>query len=293
MTIAENAERRSAEGKSVLITGCSSGIGWTTAVHLARNGLIVFATVRKEADAARLRRLGEPNLVPVCPLDLTLPEEIAGAVEFVERELGRRSPAELFALIHNAGGGQVAPVELMNIEAFGRELAARVRGSAALTQACLPMIRRAAGRILWITTPAAVPTPYVASIHACDFAVNCLARTLGIELKKWSIPSVMVRCGGIRTETGLRTTADVEATLAGVSPDGAALYREAMSVWAKSMVAFDRKRTDPEKVAETVLRALHARRPKPRYSVGYMSRAAAFLEALPPGMADWILKKRF
>jgi hypothetical protein len=48
-------------------------------------------------------------------------------------------------------------------------------------------------------TPAIVPLPYIASIHVCDFAANCLVRTLEIELKPWKIPQVMVRCGGIKT----------------------------------------------------------------------------------------------
>ena len=62
--------------KSVLITGCSSGIGFAIAQHLARIGLTVFATVRKEVDAEKLRRLDEPNLIPICPLDLTRLEDI-------------------------------------------------------------------------------------------------------------------------------------------------------------------------------------------------------------------------
>jgi NAD(P)-dependent dehydrogenase (short-subunit alcohol dehydrogenase family) len=282
-----------AEGKGVLITGCSSGIGWATAVHLARQGLTVFATVRKEGDAERLRSLNEPNLIPVCPLDLTRLEQIPAVVDAIGRELGRRGQSGLFALIHNAGGGSAAPVELMDVAGFRRELDARLAGSVALTQALLPMIRQAQGRILWIMTPAMIPTPFVTSIHACDFAVNCLARTLDIELKPWGIPNIMIRCGGIKTETGLRTTADVEAILEKSPKDRASLYEQAMRRWGKAMAAFDVKRTDPERVAEVIFQALSAGQPKRRYSIGYMARAAAFLEALPRGWADRILKKRF
>ena len=63
-------------GQSVLITGCSSGIGRATAIHLAQHGFAVFATVRKEADAESLRSLNAPNLIPVCQLDLTRLEQI-------------------------------------------------------------------------------------------------------------------------------------------------------------------------------------------------------------------------
>jgi len=286
-------KKKTAEIKSVLITGCSSGIGWATAIHLAKSGLAVFATVRKELDAERLRSLNEPNLVPICPLDLTRLEQLQSVVETVRAELERRKLPGLFALIHNAGGGMVSPVEMIDLALLRRELETRVLASVALTQAFLPMIRAANGRILWIMTPAAMPTPYVASIHACDFAVNCLARTLDIELKRWKIPNVMIRCGGIKTETGLRTTADVEAALKAAPPEKAALYEEAFRKWAESMASFDRKRTPAEKVAEVVLKAVSAARPKRRYSVGHMSRAAAFLESIPQALADRILRARF
>lgn len=59
-------------GEGVLITGCSSGIGRAAAVHLARRGFTVFATVRKESDVQSLSKLNEPNLVPTYPLDLTI-----------------------------------------------------------------------------------------------------------------------------------------------------------------------------------------------------------------------------
>src|SRR5208337_848336 len=171
-----------------------------------------------------------------------------------------------------------------------RELQARLSGSIALVQAFLPLLRDGKGRIVWIVTPATIPSPYVASIHACDFAANCLARTLDIELQSWSIPSVQIRCGGIKTAKGLETTKEVEAILRHPKAD---LYRESLGKWSEEMSDFDRKRTPPGKVAEQVERALRSRSPKRRYSVGYMHRAAAMLEALPQSLTDRILKSRF
>lgn len=171
--------------KAVLITGCSSGIGRATALQLAIHGFTVFATVRKAADAGSLRALNAPNLVPVCPLDLTNLNDISTAFNTVTDELKRRGMQGLYALINNAGGGSPAPIELMDLDKFQVELQTRVLGSVAMVQAFLPLIRQAHGRIAWIMTPALMPTPYVASIHACDFAVNCIARTLDIELKSW------------------------------------------------------------------------------------------------------------
>jgi NAD(P)-dependent dehydrogenase (short-subunit alcohol dehydrogenase family) len=279
--------------KGVLITGCSSGIGRAAAQLLAGRGYTVFAGVRKEADAAELRGWGWPGLVPVCPLDLARRGQISAAADMVARELERRALPGLHALVHNAGGGGVAPIEWLDLDEFQAELQARVVGTVALTQAALPLLRRGRGRILWILTPGLMPTPYVASIHACDFAVNCIARTLEIELKPWSIPNVMIRCGGIRTRAGMRTPRDVEELLRRQSRELLPLYADRMMAWKRDMAAFDAKRTDPEKVAEVILRALEAENPKRRYSVGHLAGAAALLEDLPSGWADAILKSRF
>ena len=278
--------------KAVLITGCSSGIGRATALHLAHQGFTVLATVRRESDAESLRALGQPHLIPICPLDLARPEHIPPAVEAVKRELVNRGIKGLYAFVNNAGGGFVAPVELMDVGRFRTELEARLAGPVALVQALLPLIREAGGRLVWVMTPAIIPTPYVASIHACDFAANCLARTLDIELKPWAIPVIMVRCGGIQSAAVGKTYAELEEQLRSWPPERLALYEQALRQWQEEMAAFDSQRTPPEAVAEVVGRALSAPRPRRRYSIGHMARAAAFLEALPQGLADAILKAR-
>ena len=290
---AKNQNESLADGRGVLITGCSSGIGRATAIKLGERGFTVFATVRKEADAENLRNLKVPNLVPVCPVDLTNLDDITNAAKVVADELDRRGMKGLYALINNAGGGSPAPVEVIGLDQFQRELQTRILGSVAMVQAFLPLIRQAGGRIIWVMTPALIPTPYVASIHACDFALNCIARTLEIELKPWRIPNIMIRCGGIKTPAGLRTTTDVEAVLQKGPPERVALYEKALRRWGKDMAEFDEKRTEPERVAEMVFKALIAEDPKRRYSVGHMARLAVVLELMPQSVADWILKKRF
>lgn len=281
-------------GEAVLITGCSSGIGRAAAIYLVRHGCTVFATVRKDSDADALSALQEPNLVPVCPLDLSHRDHIPAVADFVNAEIQRRNLPGLRALINNAGGGQIAPVELMDLDLFSQELQVRLVGAAGLVQAFLPAIRQApGGRLIWIVTPAIMPTPYVASIHAADFAVNCLARTLQIELKRWAIPSIMIRCGGIQTPSVSRSMDKLHDDLQHWPDDRVKLYEEALREWAESMVPFDAKRTPPEKVAEVVGRAVKVDSPRSRYSVGYMAGFAAVLENIPQSLADAILRMRF
>jgi NAD(P)-dependent dehydrogenase (short-subunit alcohol dehydrogenase family) len=278
-------------GKGVVVTGASSGIGHAVALRLARAGFTVLGTVRREADEARLRELGEPNLVPVGPLDLSRREQIPIAVRRASDELARRG-VPLFAVVNNAGGGATAPVELMDLDAFQLDLAARLVGPVALLQETLPMLREAKGRVLWIATPGLFPVPFVASIHACDFAANCLARTLGLELRRWGIPCILVRCGGIRTAAPARTDRELEEAMGRWPAERRALYAGAIGRVRRELADFDRRRSDPEVVAEVIQRALTARRPRQRYQVGYMSRAGAFLEALPQGLVDRIMAGR-
>ena len=280
-------------GKAVFVTGCSSGIGRAVATRLAQAGYTVFASVRRAAQHEELASLGHPNLVPLSPLDLSTLHHIPPVVDKLHHELASRSINGLFAFVGNAGGGKPAPLEMIDPHMFLTELHTRAVAPVALLQELLPLIRQAKGRILWIVTPALIPTPYVASIHAADFAVNCLARTLEIELKPWNIPNILIRCGGIKTPAGLRTTSDVEELFRLSQSPSSDLYKQRLTRWARDMASFDQKRTEPDKVAEVVLRALTSKSPRRRYSIGHLAWAAALLEALPQPVADTILKWRF
>jgi NAD(P)-dependent dehydrogenase (short-subunit alcohol dehydrogenase family) len=276
--------------KSILITGCSSGIGQATALRLAKYGFTVFATVRKSADADQLRAWHIPNLVPICPLDLTRPTDIPAAVEQVQKEMASRGQEGLYAFINNAGGGGVSPVEMMDVEDYQRELQIRLSSPVALLQALLPLLRKGQGRILWITTPAIIPTPYVANIHTCDFAANCLVRTLEIELQPWRIPCIQIRCGGVKTASSEQKPDWIETMMQ--HPRGE-LYRAVLEKWSRDIAVFDDQRIPAEKVGELIYKVLCAAKPKRRYSIGHMAGLAATLEALPHSLGDWIIKRRF
>jgi NAD(P)-dependent dehydrogenase (short-subunit alcohol dehydrogenase family) len=278
--------------RAVLVTGCSSGIGHATALYLSQQGYTVFATVRKAADADALRAVNIPTLVPICPLDLAKPETIPGAVETTQQELKARKIEGLYAIVNNAGGGGVAPIELMDVDKFRVEIEARIVGPVALLQAFLPSIRAAHGRFLWIATPSTIPIPYVTSIHACDFAMNCIARTLQIELKRWNIPNVLIRCGGVKTAAPAKSAQELEADFRQWPRERFDLYAETLRHEQEELSAFDAKRTDPVVIARVVHRALAAERPKRRYQVGYMSGIAAALEYLPQTWVDAIMERR-
>ena len=280
------------KGQAVLVTGCSSGIGRATAVRLADAGYTVLATVRKQSDCLELTSLGKPELVPLFPLDLRMLEHIPPLVQRIGEELAPRGLAGLSAIVNIAGGGGFAPLELMDIEELRGELEARLVGPVALAQALLPSLRLGKGRLIWIATPALIPIPFVSSIHACDFAANCITRTFALELQPWGIPSIFVRCGGIRTPSVDRSYRDLGRVVAGWPPEKRELYADALERSKKQLVTFDAKRSEPSVVAEKVLEAVRALKPKRVYRAGYQVGAAAILDLFPQSLVDWIMARR-
>lgn len=293
MQISSTASSPHPVGESVLITGCSSGIGLASALHLASHGFHVLAAVRKDADAERLRGFQLSNLEPVCPLDLMDPRQIAAASAAVKESLARKGRDRLFAVINNAGGGFIAPVELMDIGRFRNEMEARVLGPVALLQDLLPLVRRArGGRILWIATPAMVAIPYVASIHACEFAMNCIAQNLHLELSPWKIPNILIGCGGIQTAAPARTKGELEAALQAWPREKSDLYAKSLQNLQDQFERFDNRRTEPEQVARVVYAALMAQNPKRKYLVGRQAGLLNFVRLLPQSVVDGIFQKR-
>ena len=280
-------------GESVLITGCSSGIGLATALHLASRGFHVLAAVRKEADAERLRGFHLSNLEPLCPLDLADSGQIAAACDEVRASLERKGRDRLYAVIHNAGGGFIAPVEVMDLGRFRAEMETRVMGPVALLQNLLPQIRRArGGRVLWISTPALVAIPYVSSIHACEFAMNCVAQNLHLELSPWNIPNILIGCGGIRTAAPARTKTELERAMRDWPRDRADGYAKSLQKLQDDFERFDARRTEPEEVARVVHAALTAKRPKRKYLVGHQAGSMNFVSRLPQSLVDAIFRNR-
>jgi NAD(P)-dependent dehydrogenase (short-subunit alcohol dehydrogenase family) len=275
----------------VLVTGCSSGIGRAVAVELAKQGFIVFATVRKETDVETLCQLNLANLVPICPLDLSRPEHIPNAVVAIKKELSASGKEGLFAIVNNAGGGFISPVELMNLEKMRVEVETRLMGPIALVQALLPLVRKSHGRILWITTPALIAIPYVSSIHASEFAMNCIAQSLHLELTPWGIQNVMICCGGVKTGAPERTARELVESLRHWPQEHLELYSRSLQRVQGRLAKFDTGRSEPEDVAEVVSKALCTKKPRRKYFVGRGARAMSILRLMPQSVVDYIFSK--
>ena len=181
--------------RTVLITGCSSGIGRATALLLAAKGYQVLAGVRSKNDADEIAALGLAKLSPVL-LDVIQDEEVMSLVQQIEST----SPSGLYALVNNAGVGLPAALELCSLDELRLLLEVNTIGPLRMIQACLPMLRKARGRVINISSMnGTLAMPMVGAYSASKFALEALSDTLRLELRPWQISVSIIRPGQTST----------------------------------------------------------------------------------------------
>src|SRR5512133_1382728 len=192
-------------GRSVLVTGASSGMGRACAVRLSAAGFTVFAAVRKESDADALRERGSPRLVPVL-LDVTKAETISTAASAIREAVGESG---LAGLVNNAGIAVTGPIELVPLEELRRQFEGNVFGQVAVTQAFLPLVRAARGRIVNVgSVGAKFALPFGGALNSSKAAFESLSDSLRMELRPWGIHVVLVSPGAIRTSAEAKLVAE-------------------------------------------------------------------------------------
>jgi NAD(P)-dependent dehydrogenase (short-subunit alcohol dehydrogenase family) len=190
------------EGKSVLITGCSSGFGRATAELLARQGAKVFATMRAlprpEAEQLRILALAEKLDLQVIELDVTSDDEVAEAVAAAEAAAG----GGIDVLVNNAGIGITSPVEVQDMEATRLIFDTNVFGPHRLARAVLPgMRKKGTGQIIQISSQLGrVITPWSGHYSATKFALEAMSEQLAYELVPHNIDVTIIEPGGYPTK---------------------------------------------------------------------------------------------
>lgn len=262
--------------QSALVTGSSTGIGRATVLHLDRAGWRVFAGVRKEEDAEALRAEASERLTPVI-LDVTDAEQVAAAAELIAGQTGGR----LDGLVNNAGVSVPSPLETIPMEDFRRQIEVNLTAQVTVTQALLPQIRSAAGRIVFITSIGGrIAFPLTGAYHAAKFGLEAVGDIFRQELAPWGISVSIVEPGSIATEIWDRGEREADA-VGERSPAREELYGKAIAGYRKVVRSVADRGIPPEKVAETIEHALTARRPRTRYLVGldarFQARAKPFI----------------
>jgi NAD(P)-dependent dehydrogenase (short-subunit alcohol dehydrogenase family) len=260
----------------VLITGTSSGIGEATARHLASLGFNVFAGVRKEADAERIAGERIESVI----IDVTDDASVAAAAESIGAAVGNRG---LAGLVNNAGIAVAGPLEFIDIEDFRRQLDVNVTGVVRTTQAMLPLIRQARGRVVNMSSIGGrMALPLVGPYNASKFALEGLSDALRRELRPWGIRVALIEPGAVATPIWDKGVEQAEQLERDAPAEVRERYGEIIDRVRKESAKNRTEGVPPLEVAEAVAHALTADKPKTRYLVGRDAKMRAPMAKILP-----------
>jgi NAD(P)-dependent dehydrogenase (short-subunit alcohol dehydrogenase family) len=272
---------------SFFISGASSGIGAATARRLDDQGHQVFAGVRDVDDTAALA--GASGRLRVIALDVTSQQSIQEAAAEIDAAVGDHG---LDGLVNNAGIGVPGPLEALPLDDLRRQLEVNVIGQVATTQGLLALIRRAGGRIVFVSSVGGVlASQFAGAYHASKFAIEAIGDVWRQELEPEGIAVILIEPSAISTpiwEKALERLDRLSAT------DAPALerYGERLSAFRESLRAADEHGKPADTVAEVVAEALTASKPDTRYVVGGAGKLAVALRPLVPDrLADKLARR--
>jgi NAD(P)-dependent dehydrogenase (short-subunit alcohol dehydrogenase family) len=274
---------------SVVITGASTGIGAACALALDKLNFRVFAGVRKRADGEALQAQASARLRPF-QLDVTSADDIAAALNFLPGEVGH---AGLTGLVNNAGIGVVGPLEIVSLDELRRQFEVNVIGLIAVTQALLPLLRKARGRVVNMSSIAGrAAMPYMGPYAASKHALEALSDALRIELQHTGVRVSVIQPGAIATPIWHKTRKEVDGWESTWSEESKALYLDGLNRVKHIAAMSEENAAPPSLVADAVIHALTAPNPKPRYLVGRDAKLRALLTAcLPDSLQDKLLTR--
>ncbi len=288
---------------TALITGASTGIGKATALRLAGAGWTVFAGVRSPAAGeALLAESSSPTtpsgatpaagssserLTPI-QLDITDAAQIAAAAELVTQRTGA---AGLDTLINNAGIATGGPLEMLPLEQVRELMEVNFFGQLAVTQALIPALRLARGRILLLSSIGGlVTTPYMSPYHASKYAIEATGNALRVELARSHIQVALIEPGSVATPIWEKGNAVIDGLQ--VPPQLSQYYGHVAKAMEKMLADTAKRGVPPERVAAKIEAALNAKRMRARYLIGRDAHAMVWLSRLLPDLVfDRVLRR--
>jgi NAD(P)-dependent dehydrogenase (short-subunit alcohol dehydrogenase family) len=266
--------------KSYVVTGASTGIGRACVAELARGGHHVWAAVRSDTDAEKLRA-EHGDAVSVLRLDLTDDGSVRAAGETV------RAAGPLHGLVNNAGVAVPGPLEYLPIANFRHQVEVNLTGQLLVTQAMLPALRQARerdgyARIVMIgSIGGRLGSPMLGPYHATKFGLVGLTDSLRAELAPFGIRVILIEPGSVATPIWDRGRRAAEDIVAAMSPE-AKRYAGQISAARTNAERTAKRGIPPERAARAIVRALTTPNPGPRQLVGTDARVAATLVRLLP-----------
>lgn len=262
------------ERQSVLITGCSSGIGHCLALGLRERGYRIFATARKMTDVTALAQAGLESF----PLDLNSSASIRTAVAAVLE----RTRGEIYALINNGAYGQSGAVEDISRAALRAQFETNVFGAQELTNLVIPTMRRQGeGRIVQISSILGIVClAYRGAYNASKFALEALSDTMRLELRGTNIYVSLIEPGPIASRFRENAYAAFKKNIDREHSVHHEYYaRVEKRLGGLKPLAFT---LPPEAVLKKAIKALEARSPKARYAVTFPTYLFTVLRRILP-----------
>lgn len=268
--------------KSILITGCSTGIGLSSAKILKSKGYRVFATARKKEDVEKLEKLGLESLL----LDVNDSVSIQQVVD----QVLNKTNGTLNALFNNSGYAVPGAIEDLTRDMMRAQFETNVFGAMELVTRVLPVMRKQGyGRIVQNGSMLGIVTmPFRGAYNASKFALEGFSNTLRLELRGTPIFVSIIEPGPITTQFRINAYKSYKQNLSGKSSSYETVYQGMQQEFehnASSKLPFA---LGPEAVVKKLLHALESSKPKAHYYVGFPSHLFAWLRRLLPDVAlDW------
>ncbi|MEV5828124.1 SDR family NAD(P)-dependent oxidoreductase [Spirillospora sp. NPDC052242] len=262
--------------RTVLITGAAGGIGAAAVRRLHDLGWEVYAGVRRASDTSLLPAGVHPLVVDL------IDEE---TVEAAAKEVGARTGGRLDALVNNAGVIVEGPVETVPLEEWRRQFDVNVIGQVAMTQAALPMLRAAGGRIVNIgAVSSRMCAPTFGPIAASKAALASVTEALRLEMRPLGVAVSLVEPGSTQTEIFAKASAAARVAGWRGDPETQRLYRGVADKMGEFVENGSRAPVDG--VVKAIVKALTSRRPAAVYLAGRDARMMATLAKVPDRTRD-------
>ena len=253
----------SQEEKIALVTGCSSGIGLSTAIELAKEGYTTYGSMRNLEKKDALEEACKENNVNVniIQLDVSSDESVSNAVEEIKEKHGR-----IDVLVNNAGHGFFGSVESTSIENFKSQFETDFFGVIRTIQKILPVMReQESGHIINVSSVAGfMGFPVVSAYVSCKFAIEGLTESLRQELYE-DDPNKKIHA--ISLEPGVVDTKFYENMT--ILPESIPKYKKIIEALNAAAGEMFKNAMKPDKVAKKIISILHEKEPEPRYRIGY------------------------
>jgi short-subunit dehydrogenase len=274
------------KSRTVLITGCSSGIGLATAHYLRRRGWTVIPTARKTED---LEMLKSQRFMPV---ELNIAD--SHSIRAAAAETLKLTGGTLGAIVNNAGYGQPGAIEDLSRDAMRAQFETNVFGLQELTNQFIPLFRKECyGRIVNVSSVLGrITMPFMGIYSASKYAVEAMSDALRIELTHSGVSVSIIEPGPITSKFRERAVTQ-GSELEQEKSHFAEGYRQQLSPNREYKRATDPFTQPPEAVAKKILHALESRRPKTRYPVTIPAYAGDFIARfIPDRLRDRMMRSR-